>query len=253
MIKFLFHYENCLIFETERSSNVNHKEYEMDKKAILKNSLLFSELNDKDLKEIDNIAIVRRFAKGEVIFSKGDPADTLYVLSSGRIEVFKLSSEGKKQVLRIVLPGEVFAEAAMFSGKSYPAYADATIDCEILCIAQKDLLDLLQSNPQLSLRMLGALSSLLRDFTGMIEDLCLRDVPARVAKFMLDRSLKTGRDFFHLEMKMGELAQKICTVSETLSRTLRKMRGSGIIDVKGKTVTILDKETLQKIAAGMKM
>lgn len=225
----------------------------MDKKVILKNSVLFSELSDKDLKEIADISRVRKFNKGEAIFSEGDPADTFFVLSSGRIEVFKLSAEGKKQILRIVLPGEVVAEAAMFSGKTYPAYADATIDCEILCITQREMLDLLQKNPQLSLRMLGALSNLLRGFTGMIEDLCLRDVPARVAKFMLDRSLKADRDFFQLEMKMGELAQKICTVSETLSRTLRKMRAKGIIDVKGKTITILDKETLQKIAAGMKI
>ena len=87
----------------------------------------------------------------------------------------------------------------------------------------------------------------------MIEDLCLKDVSGRLAKFILERSMKAERDFFRLDMKMGELAQKICTVSETLSRTLRKMKVKGIIDVKGKTITILDKEALQKIATGMKM
>ena len=225
----------------------------IDKKEVLQNSMLFSGLEEKDLKRIAAIAVMKHYEKGQAIFSEGDKADTLFVLGSGRIEVFKLSADGKKQVLRIVLPGEIFAEAAVFAGKSYPAYADATIGSDILCIDQSRFLDLLQKNPQLSLSMLGALSNLLRGFTGMIEDLCLRDVSARVAKFILDRSMMTGRDFFRLEMKMGELAQKICTVNETLSRTLRKMRVKGIIDVKGKTITILDREMLQKLASGMKI
>jgi CRP-like cAMP-binding protein len=235
------------------TSTGKEKNEDMEKKDILKNSILFAELQEKDLDAIADIAVIRVYEKGQAVFSEGDQADTLFVLGSGRVEVFKLSSDGKKQVLRIVLPGEIFAEAAVFSGGSYPAYADATTHSEMLCITQSEFLKLLQTNPQLSMSMLGALANLLRGFTGMIEDLCLRDVSARVAKFILDRSMKTGKDFFQLEMKMGELAQKICTVSETLSRTLRKMRLKGIIDVRGKTITILDKEALHKIVSGMKI
>jgi CRP/FNR family transcriptional regulator len=225
----------------------------MDKRTILRNSLLFSGMNERDLAEIAGITGLKRFEKGETILNEGDPADTLYILGSGRIEVFKLSPEGKKQTLRIVLPGEAFAEVAMFSEGVYPAYADALSECEIVCVAKIELIRLLKTNPELSLRMINSLANLLRGFTGMVEDLCLKDVSARVAKFLLDRSITTGSDFFHLEMKMGEMAQRICTVSETLSRTLRKMRVRGIIDVKGKTITILDKETLQRIASGMKI
>jgi len=225
----------------------------MDKKEILKKSPLFAELSEEDLDEVARIAVAREFPRRKAIFSEGDLADKVFILGSGRIEVYKLSPQGKKQILRFVLPGELFAEAAMFAGKSYPAYADAATECEILSIAREDLLSLLQVNPQLSLRMLGALSNLLRGLTGMIEDLCLRDVSARLAKFLLDRSAKSGRDFFHLDMKMGDVAQKICTVSETLSRTLRKLRLKGVIDVKGKTITILDRENLEKIASGMKI
>ncbi|MFQ6092832.1 MAG: Crp/Fnr family transcriptional regulator [bacterium] len=225
----------------------------MNKKDGLKKSLLFSELSEGDLSEVANITTARRFARGEAIFSEGDPADELFILSSGRIEIFKLSADGKRQILRTVVSGEMFAEAAMFSGKTYPAYADALTECEILCIAKGDLLNLLHTNPQLSLKMLGALSSLLRELTTLIEDLSLREVSARLAKFLLDCSVKADRDFFQLEMKMMELAHKIGTVSETLSRTLRKMRLMGIIDIKGKTINILDKEVLQKIASGMKI
>lgn len=225
----------------------------MEIKEILKKSPLFSELAADDLAVVADISTIKKYAKGEAVFSEGEPAAKLFILNSGRIEIFKLSAEGKKQIIRIVLPGEVFAEAAMFSGETYPAYADAATDCELLCIAQEEFLDLLKRNPELSLRLLGALSKLLRGFTGVIEDLCLRDVPSRLAKFLLDRSIKENRDFFQLDMKMGDLAQKICTVNETLSRTLRKMRVKGVIDVRGKTINILDKEALQKIASGMKM
>ncbi len=225
----------------------------MDKKTILRNSLLFSGMNERDLADIAGIAILKKAEKNETILNEGDPAENLYLIGTGRVEIFKISPEGRKQTLRIVLPGEAFAEVAIFSEEVYPAYADALSDCEMLGIPKKELIRLLKANAELSLRMIASLANLLRGFTGMIEDLCLKDVSARLAKFLLDRSILEERDFFRLEMKMGELAQRICTVSETLSRTLRKMRVRGIIDVKGKTITILDKETLRKIASGMRI
>lgn len=225
----------------------------MDKKTILRNSLLFSGMSERDLGDIAGIAVLKKAEKNETILNEGDPAESLYILGSGRVEVFKLSSEGKKQTLRIILPGEAFAEVAMFSEDVYPAYADALSNCEMLAIPKREFIRLLKENSELSLRMISSLASLLKGFTGMVEDLCLRDVSARLAKFFLDRSTVEERDFFLLEMKMGELAQRICTVSETLSRTLKKLRVRGIIDMKGKTITILDKETLRKIASGMKL
>jgi len=177
---------------------------EIEKTNVLRNIQFFSELKEKDLHQVAGIAMQITVAKGGEIFSEGDPAENLFILNSGRVEVFKLNADGKKQLMRTVMPGEMFAEAAMFSGHTYPAFADAVKQSEVLTIAKNDLLDLLQTNPQLSLNMLGALSKLLRKLTKKIEDYTLKCVSARVASFLLDHSAKVERDTFTLNMKMGE-------------------------------------------------
>ena len=219
---------------------------------LLKRTTLFSGMAEQELAAVEKIAHIRKAARGEEIFAEGDPAEALYILISGRVEVFKLNADGKKQLLRTISPGEMFAEAVMFSGTSYPAYADATTDCELLVITRKHLVTLLYTHPQLSLKMLGSLAQLLMKFSKMIEDLTLKEVPARVASFLLENSEQTGSPTFTLNMKMGELAEQVGTARETLSRAMRKFRYEGMIGVQGKTITILKKELLDEVASGMR-
>jgi CRP/FNR family transcriptional regulator len=209
-------------------------------------------MTEQELTAVQKITHFRKVARGEEVFAEGDPAEALYILSSGRVEIFKLNADGKKQLLRAISPGDMFAEAVMFSGASYPAFADATMDSELLVITRRDLVQLLYTHPQLSLKMLGALAHLLMKFNKMIEDLTLKEVPARVASLLLDYSEQTGRKTFTLDMKMGELAEQVGTARETLSRTMRKLRYEGIIGVQGKTITILNTELLEEVAGGMR-
>lgn len=220
---------------------------------ILQSISFFSNLSEVDLTIIEKIAIKKLIPSNITIFSENEKAIGFYFVVSGSIKIFKLSPEGKEHVLHICKPGDMFAEATMFSGKVYPAYAEAIANSTLLFFPKNDFLGLIKQNPDISIKMLGSLSTKLREFSSMIEDLSLKEVSARLAKYLLDNSLHIGNKSFKLEIKKADLALKLGTVSETLSRTFKKFKKRNIIASDKNNITILDFELLQEVSAGMKI
>jgi len=225
----------------------------MSLRDIVKQIPLFSELSSSEIDALEKIILSREFGKNEFIFHEGDKAAHLYVVASGKVKVFKLSSEGKEQILQVVGSRQIFAEAAMFSGDDYPAFAQALEDSHLLLLEREKLLSLLTQNPSLGLKMLSALSYLLRRLNRLVEDLSLREVQARLAKFLLDQSARHESSEFLLPLKKESLAWSLGTVSETLSRNLKRLKDRSIIDITEKKIKIVDREALFRISAGQKI
>jgi CRP-like cAMP-binding protein len=224
--------------------------------AVLKRCPLFSGLEDREIAEIQAISASKRYPKGTVIFSEDEEAKGFFVLISGRVKVFKLSPEGKEQILHIISPGETFAEAALFAGSTYPAFAESLAETRALYFSKEGFLNLIRRNPQISLNMIASLSHWLRKFVSLVEELSLKDVSARLSKYLVDLSAKSGRSSergieFELDINKSQLASQLGTISETLSRALRKLRDRRIIEVEGKKITILQKEALEDISSGI--
>lgn len=218
---------------------------------------LFYSLSNEEIDKIKSIAISRRFNKHEIIFSEGDPAETFYVAISGRVKIYKVSPEGREQILHMVFPGDSFAEAAMFMGKTYPASSQADLDTEVLAFRKEAFVKLIKDNTQLTLNLLASLSRYLRLFLNLVEELSLKDVSARVAKYLLDMAKRSGAQagrtiVVELDITKTQLASILGTISETLSRTLKKLSAERIIKVEGKKIIIIDKEYLEEISAGMR-
>jgi CRP/FNR family transcriptional regulator len=117
---------------------------------------------------------------------------------------------------------------------------------------------LIEKNPQLSINMIVTLSHYLKRFTSLIEELSLKEVSSRVAKYLIDLQMKSTKEGkspkeVELDLSKTQLALKLGTVSETLSRTLAKMKAKGIIDVKRSRILILNREALEELASGLKM
>lgn len=222
-------------------------------KSLISRCQLFSELHQSELDRIASIASIKKYSKGEAIFFEGDPANDFFIVVRGKVKVYKLSQEGRELILGIFGEGATVGEAAMFGKNSYPAYAQAMSDCVLVSINRSDFLGLLKSSPELSMRMIGTLSNRLVAFNRLIAELSLMGVQARVAKFLLDYSMKKGSNRFELEIKKQDLAMKIGTISETLSRVLRKFREKKIIDINNKTISILNRPFLQRISSGKKI
>ena len=220
---------------------------------ILKKSLLFSGLDEENLGEVAAIATKRTFSRGESLFTEGEKANGFYLLASGSIKLCKISPDGKEKVLHFVYPSETFAEAAFFGDGAYPAEARALEKGEALFFPKEAFMGLLERNPRFSLNLIVSLSLLLRRFARQIEELSFAEVPSRLATYLLELAAKKsttfqGKTYLDLEMKKGELASHIGTVSETLSRTLKKLKDEGIIEVEGSRVIIHDIDRLKRLA-----
>ncbi|RNC67361.1 MAG: Crp/Fnr family transcriptional regulator [Desulfuromonadales bacterium] len=225
----------------------------METKDILKKSLLFSGLEEEHLKEVEAIATRRSFAKGETIFAEGDPAAGFYLLASGSLKLCKVSPDGKEKVLHFVHPAETFAEAAFFGDGKYPAEARAMEKGEAIFFPRDAFMGLLERNPRFSLNLIVSLSLMLRRFARQIEELSFAEVPARLAAHLVELAVRKsttfqGTTYLDLDIKKGELASRLGTVSETLSRSFRKLKDEGLIEVDGSRVIVHDMERLRAMA-----
>ncbi len=223
----------------------------MDKKTALLGELpFFTTLNDIQIENLGKIARFTSIKRGQTLFRQGEPVEGMFFLISGQLKIFKLSPDGKEHILHIIRPGQGFAEAALFM-EGYPAWCDALRKSEVVCLPKTRFLDLLAAEPDLSLGIIASMSLYLRRFAEQIEDLSLKDVSSRLARWLLATAEENGRDFWDLAITKGQLASQLGTVSETLSRTLRKFQDSGFLEVRGKFMKIKNHEELKKIAEGL--
>ncbi len=224
----------------------------MELVELLKQSLLFSGLAADDLAELATIVARRRFARGESLFCEGDEATGFYLLVAGSVKLCRVSPEGREKVLHFVKPRETFAEAAFFGDGRYPAEARAMEAGEALFIPRQGFMELMARNPRFSLNLVVSLSLMLRQFVRQIEELSFADVTSRLASFLVRRADEKsasygGIIYIDLGIRKGELASRLGTASETISRTLRKLKDEGIIDVQGSRVVIHRMDRLQKL------
>lgn len=219
----------------------------------LRKPLLFSGLNDADLTELAEITIRRTFKKAESLFSEGEEATGFYLLVSGSIKLCRMSADGREKVLHFVKPRETFAEAAFFGDGKYPAEARAMEAGEVLYIPRQGFMELMTRNSNFALNLVVSLSLMLRQFARQIEELSFADVTSRLASFLVRRAAEKstsydGIVYIDLGIKKGELASRLGTAGETISRTLKKLKEEGIIEVQGNRVVVNEMEKLKKLS-----
>jgi CRP/FNR family transcriptional regulator len=216
---------------------------------ILQTIPLFSGLTEDQLKTLSGIASRLTFKRGDMIFQDGDRGDGIYIVETGKIKVFKLSMDGKEQILHIYGPGHTFGEVPVFQGKSFPASAMTLEPSDIVFLPRDRFVQLITTTPALSMNMMADLSRRLRAFTIQIEALSLKEVPARLAAYILTLS-KEQKNSSRVQLPISKalLSNLIGTTPETISRMLKKMGDSGLIEVQTKTIDILDQNGLIELS-----
>ena len=209
---------------------------------------LFSGLSDAQRVKLAGSASMRSYAQGVEIFSVGEPADSFLLVLSGAVKVYLLSADGREQILHLAHSGDLIAEGAVFAQGTYPAGAMATHSADVAHFYRDRLVELLREDPELSLGMIAGLSRRLRQFVVTIEDLSLRDITTRLARFLSG----TATDgVCTLPGTKTQLAAQLGTVLEPLSRAFRRLKQSGMIQERNGIVRILDEEALRTIVDGL--
>ncbi len=224
----------------------------MDKKKKIGKIELFGGLQDKQIQSLAQIAIEKKYQKNQMIFTQGDKGEGFYIIISGQVRIFRISPDGKEQTIHLVGAGEPFGEVAVFSEGSYPAYSDALKESDLLFFPRDRFLALVKSDPSLSLKMLADLSKRLRELVAKVEELTLKDVPARLATYLiLESERNDNSEIVNLEISKSQLANLLGTIPETLSRILTRMVRDDIIAfTTARSIRILNRERLSDLAFG---
>ena len=210
---------------------------------------LFNGLPDDQLKAIRQIAVEKQYSKGQTIFSEGDETTGFFVVVDGRIKIYKVSSEGKEQILHIFEAGQSFGEVTVFTGQQLPANAQALAKSRLLLFPRAAFVGLVKANSSLALNLLAIMSKKLRQFAAQIENLSLKEIPARLASYLIYLAEEQGsEDAVTLNVSKGQLASLLGTIPETLSRIFAKLSGQGLIRVEGPKITLLDLQGIEDLA-----
>lgn len=212
--------------------------------ASLRSCQLFTGLAPEDITAIANFAVLKNFGRDEYLFRHGAESEGFYVVQRGAINVHRVNPAGKEQVIHVFRAGESLAEAALASPTGYPADARAVEASTVLLIPKTPFLDFIGRRPDLALRMLGSMSAHLRILVGMLDDLTLKDVESRLLNWLIKHTQATRDGIIKLPGTKRVLAAELGTSSETLSRTLGKLRDDKYITVAARTISVHDIDAL---------
>jgi CRP-like cAMP-binding protein len=211
----------------------------------------FAELDSSLVKDLAGQVRERKYRAGDVVLLEGEPCDGLYFVISGRVKVFKVSGEGKEQVLRILGPGRTFNDVPVFDGGLNPGSIATLEPSTVGHIPKGAVLALVENHPHVAMAVIRLLATRLRALTLMIEDLSLRGVVARVAKLLLDctrghQTLFEDADGACARLTQHQIAAMTGSVREVVQRALKALERDGAIRLERARVVVLDPKALER-------
>jgi CRP-like cAMP-binding protein len=219
--------------------------------GLLRPLPLFAALDPPTLEAIAAGSRVRRLAADESVIREGETVRAFFVVVAGAVRIFRVSPDGREQVLQRLRPGQTFAEAAVLTMKRYPASAVATEDgTEVLEVGAETFLRQFEGDGRVAKAMVASLSTWLLRLVGKVEELTVLSAGARLARYLLDLPSTTTAEGASIELPLAkrELAASLGITPETLSRLLRKWQDREVVKSEGSTIVVLDADVLMALA-----
>ena len=224
----------------------------MDLMQQLKNIDLFQGLSPEKLQILAKQAVYKKYPAQEIVIGETDSIKSFYVVLTGRMKLYKSSPEGKEQTIQLLEPGDPFGLCTAFATDAFPVNAMTLDESAVVLIPGQLMETVAMQEPRLLLNIIQILSRRLRDSMALIESLALKEIPGRLASFLLHSLLqaKESPEQLELAITQRELAKILGATPEALSRALRKLADDGILQASGRTIRILDREALSDLAEG---
>ena len=216
------------------------------KRTYLSETNIFCDLAAEDMDCVSQITTIITAKKGRTIYSQMEPAEVLFILKKGRVQIYRLTPDGRKLTLATLGPGTIFGEMALIGQHMQSSYAEAIDDITLCVMSQHDLENVLINKPRVALRLLAVLAGRMRELESHLEGIAFKGVPARLADLLLTLDHRSGpmiQGFSHLE-----LAEMIGATRETVTKVLDEFREAGLVEIGRRQVTVLNRDRLQQIA-----
>lgn len=212
----------------------------------------FSNLSKEETASIANQLIIRRFGTNQIVFHLGDPAGLLYIITNGKVKISHSSADGQEAVLAILGAGDFFGELALIDDSPRSATAEAIELTETLTLHRDDFLKFLDNNPDFARHVLNILARRIRHLNKQISDIFFLDLPARLARTLLLLADQHGRQgekgiIIALSLTQTDLAEMTGATRVSINKALGRFRRANWVQVRGRQLTILDRDALQNL------
>lgn len=204
----------------------------------------------RDLKdEIASASTHRHYEAGQVIYVEGEPAESIYVLESGWVKATRMTREGREQAMMFLRPVEVFGDIAVLTGTTYPGTVVALEDVDVWVVPAQTILDLIPRHPALAMAVIRHLGERVLHYIGLVEDLSLRSVEARLASTLLrNAEVQDGQLIVPRRewTTFDEMAVRLGTVRDVLSRALKTLEEENLLRVEKQAIILIDPKGLEQ-------
>ena len=213
--------------------------------AALSEIALFAALSENELYGLAQRAVEKKFAADEMLFWEGEPCVGIFLIVQGSVKIFRTSPSGREVMLSIETAPATVAELPLFDGGAYPASVRVVEPVVALFINKSDFQQFCRQNPDVALKVLAVVGRRLRHLVGLVESMTFGSVTQRLARMLLEASKAAGSDTFDLPATHQELASRLGTVREVVSRNLGRFRAQRLISIQDREVQIVNRAGLQ--------
>jgi len=225
----------------------SHPSHEGDKIGYLRMVDIFRDLSEAEVEEIDRATTITTAHRGKILYMPEETGEVLFMLKEGRIQLYRISPEGKKLVIATIGPGTVFGEMAFIGQGMHNSFAEALEDCVLCIMSRTDVERMLVTKPQVALRIFEVLGHRLQEAEARLAEIAFKSIPARLASLLLQLAEEQGTGTI-AGLTHQNLGEQIGTYRETTTQTLNIFKSAGLIDIGRKKIMILDRDGLRRIA-----
>ena len=219
---------------------------------VLANLPFFAHLQVEELRELATRVKRRSYRHGETIYHKDDAGSTMYIIVDGTVKVSVPSEVGTEMILSILCKGDFFGELSLFDGKPRSATVSCVGSAEVLIIYRDDFLDFISKHPKIAVHIISSLSERIRRTDNLVEDVVFLDIPARLAKKLLELSENYGKKLpngsveIDLRLTQQDIANMLGTTRESVNRQLVAFQERQFITIDRQRITLLKPAELEK-------
>ncbi|MCS6953493.1 MAG: Crp/Fnr family transcriptional regulator [Bryobacterales bacterium] len=216
----------------------------LSKAEVLSRIPLFGDLSGEEIAELAERTLERRYAPGDVLFREGDACAGFFVLAQGRVKIVKTSPAGREIMLAVESAPSSIAEIPMFDGGPYPATVTALDDVVAYLIRKEDFRKICLARPGVALKVLAVVGRRLRQLVSIVESVSFGSVRQRLAQTLLEVVRAEGRNPAPFPLTHQELASRLGTVREVVSRNLSRFQAQGLIRIEKRELWVRDEAGL---------
>jgi CRP-like cAMP-binding protein len=209
---------------------------------------IFQDLSQQEMEDMEKNTTMSTCEPGRVFYRPEETAEVLFLLKQGRVQIYRISPEGKKLIVATLGPGSIFGEMSIIGQGMHNTFAEAIDDCMLCVMSPRDVKYFLLSNPKIAMRIMEVLVKRLEEAEARLEELAFKSIPSRLASLLLKLASNNNEKTFVEGYTHQDFAEMIGTYRETTTQTLNQFKSEGWIDIQRKQIRLLDPLALMHLS-----